>query len=517
MKVHLALGIVWLLTTVLIRSMRKKTTGIRRKEIGGNIATVLIGFGVLPLIFFGYFVKADAISNIFHIFFELTLFGHTASPDVPFGITFNVIVQGLPLFVSSIYGVVALALTNRKTKHVILYEWVLFALILALFPPHFGHRYIYLIAPVSVFAGIGLDFVLLEITKRIQHFKLNYGLIVTIVLSTVIITSVIPSTYFQSKQYPQYNINSESLNLHWLYADADSYETQIKLGEFLKKNTTENDPIFIHAWGAEIYYLANKMPPSIYVWTVPGMGVNIPEDEIARLVETIRQIKFKYIVMFDDNLETLRNRSWDPIVKQTLLKYFFVGSIGNAQIFGKFDSFNEYQYFNFIENLPLAAKTYHTDNIEGNLQDLNNSIFIPVPVKMKILEDERDTIFQHPITGGNSSLSYRLFIPKNSTLQFGIALDPEVWDKTPSGDGVEFVVRIKTIENERTIFSQYIDPRNLTDRRWHDFRLDLEEFADQDVALSFITSPGAEGNAGFDWAHWSNPIVLTINEGTNST
>lgn len=513
-KVHIAIGMVLLLIVVLLSYHWRASIRSSLKKVVTDIATLLLGFSFLSLIFLTYFWQIGAIDEILHIFFDLTLGGHLKLPDVPFGITFNVLIQGLPLWILSIIGAIAVLQANRKNhKHMILYCWGLFAVILAVFPPHFGHRYIYIIAPGSVFAGIGFNFALRTIAKRIKPFKLSYDFIIRLIVVIFLTLSFIPSLYFQIIQYPQYHINSESLNLQWRYADADNYETQINVSEFLQNNTSEDEQIFIHTWGGIIYYFSNRLPPSIYVWTVPGIGADIPEDEYDRLIEKIRQTNFSYVVIFDSNLEAIRHRDWDPVVELTLRKYFFVGNIDNAQIFGKFNSLNEYKYFDFIEKFSLAAETYYTDDVEGDLgEDFNGSIFLPIPSKLKILGNERDTIFHHPITNGNSSLSYSLFIPKNSTLQFGIGLDPEVWNETTPSNGVEFMVQIKINEEERTIFSRFVNPNNLTDQRWHNFRLDLEEFANNDAIISFITSPGPEGNSGYDWAHWSDPVILVRKE-----
>jgi hypothetical protein len=209
----------------------------------------------------------------------------------------------------------------------------------------------------------------------------------------------------------------------------------------------------------------------------------------------------------------LKLRVWDQIVEQTLFGYFYLGNISNAIIFSKFNAFGEYKYFNFIENLPVAAKTYSRNGLIGNLEDdfIDDPIFIPAIRSLKIHGDERATIHQHPISNGNSSICYSVYIPERIVFQFGIGIDPTVWEK--STDGVGFSIIIIDQGDPKTVFSRFLDPQNSPqDQRWHEFQLNINEFAGHNVTICFVTAPGPKGEAIFDWAHWNEPMLLVRNE-----
>lgn len=127
------------------------------------------------------------------------------------------------------------------------------------------------------------------------------------------------------------------------------------------------------------------------------------------------------------------------------------------------------------------------------------------PLVFNINGDSRATLFEHP----PSKITYKLTVPENSSLTFGIALDPEVWS-ADKGDGVVFEVLVKDGKEEQKLFSKYIDPKNrIEDRKWHDEVIDLSRYGKKEVSLTFITSPGPSNNADYDWAGWGDPKLIS--------
>jgi hypothetical protein len=120
----------------------------------------------------------------------------------------------------------------------------------------------------------------------------------------------------------------------------------------------------------------------------------------------------------------------------------------------------------------------------------------------------RRVIYQHPLPNQPSVISFeRVNIPENSTLVFGIALNPYTWNK--DGDGVKFEIEIKDIKkgSSKIIFSRYIDPKhNRSERKWNDFKIKLSEFSNKTVDIIFKTYPC--NNSKYDWAWWSEPILI---------
>jgi hypothetical protein len=102
-------------------------------------------------------------------------------------------------------------------------------------------------------------------------------------------------------------------------------------------------------------------------------------------------------------------------------------------------------------------------------------------------------------------------ILENTSLVFGIGLDPRVWSPT-KGDGVEFEIFIQDSPNHMVqVFDRYMDPKhNSADRLWMDFQVELSRFAGKTVDVHFLTHPGPVGNSDYDWAVWSNPILVSV-------
>jgi hypothetical protein len=311
-------------------------------------------------------------------------------------------------------------------------------------------------------------------------------------------------------QYPQYQINDKYLNFQWQYADSTNYSTQIKLAEFLESNCPPGSSILVHGWSSEIYYLADKLPPTKYVWSLADPITNpIPEDEYDKLVASVKNLKFEFVVFFDNDLQALEYRTEDPVVNQTLNRYFFVGNIGNALIFSKYNSEGQFLYYSFIENFPSASKVYWTDGMtpRNTEEDFNNTIFIPAISSLSIQGDKRNTIFQHPLPTGESGIAYNVTLPESSVLKLGIGIDPSVWEKM--ADGVVFTIRIMDGNNTRTIWSYFMDPKNVpTDRKWQDFEVNLSVYSTKKVTIFFVTMTGPKNNNAYDWAHWANPVIL---------
>jgi 4-amino-4-deoxy-L-arabinose transferase-like glycosyltransferase len=148
------------------------------------------------------------------------------------------------------------------------------------------------------------------------------------------------------------------------------------------------------------------------------------------------------------------------------------------------------------------------------ISNLNNAIIekkeknvTVAPLVFTINNDSRTVLFQHP----PSKITYKLTVPDNSSLSFGIALNPEVWS-AGKGDGVIFEILAKDGKEERKLFSKYIDPKNkIEDRKWHDEVVDLSRYGGKEVSLSFVTTPGFNHNGDFDWAGWSYPKIVTNN------
>jgi len=158
----------------------------------------------------------------------------------------------------------------------------------------------------------------------------------------------------------------------------------------------------------------------------------------------------------------------------------------------------------FVVKIARFSKEHHfVFNLDKAEIKTTNDNYV-VTSSFNINNDIRYVIFEHP----TSQITYKLTIPENSSLSFGIALDPKVWS-SDKGDGVIFEVVAKYDRNQKILFSKYIDPKNnKEDRKWHDEILDLSEYGGREVNLSFITKPRLGNNTDYDWAGWSSPRLV---------
>ena len=175
-----------------------------------------------------------------------------------------------------------------------------------------------------------------------------------------------------------------------------------------------------------------------------------------------------------------------------------VSSLCNYQIIDRYTISNEKWFLCSRANL-LAGKF---DEIKTNLPNTHYSLNI-----LDVSNVAKISVFEHPLIDKQGYISFEnVTIPKNATLKFSIALDPQVWSPD-KGDGVFFEIHIKENETENPIFSEYIDPKNNPeDRKWHDFAVELSDYADKNVTIIFATSPNMDTN--YDWAWWGEPRIL---------
>ncbi len=130
--------------------------------------------------------------------------------------------------------------------------------------------------------------------------------------------------------------------------------------------------------------------------------------------------------------------------------------------------------------------------------------------------EERRVLFSHPairVGEASTTVAFRGVTPrKGDTLEFGIGINEEAWDKP--GDGVEFEVIVLADGEERSLYRKYIDPKaNEEDRRWFDESIDLSDLAGRSVEILFRTSAGPRNDPEYDWAGWSTLCIMGADGG----
>jgi len=567
-----ALGIFLLLFMIILgkRKHFRKRSEIKQSFIRVLVIDILVlVLGILlPILpFIVYFWSHGALVSLIEgtVFFYFKTIHYFSMPDVPLGIKFLILVEGLPLWLFSIFGFIICILRHDRFD-TFLMVWTLIFLFYVVIPPTFGHHYAQVIAQGSILSAISLATILSNIVKSgsIKKFFRNYKQNITsIFIITILITSFVPSIFLQTKQFP-------NLDIHWEFIDWGyggdpgpwTYEKQLELGSYLRAHVSENGQVLVYGWVATAYWLSGHRAPSKYVLTLKGSTrasyPYIPEEEFQRVADMVRDGIFEYIVLFSPDLERLEWRrdadpiiEYDPIVDYTLQKYFYVKNISYAQIFSKYNSNGEYIEYLFMEHFAGALKEYKMQKIKslfienfsdalkeykmqkikslfienfsdalkeykmqnGTIGDTEKDFekqwaFIPEVSWLNISGDARDAIRHAPIISAESYIRYNnVSIPPNSKLRFGIATDPTSWYRE-GGDGVQFKIYIEDGDEVNEVFNEYINPKqNITQRKWNDYEINLTMFGGRNVNITFVTAPGPANDNYDDWAYWGDPHI----------
>ncbi len=196
-------------------------------------------------------------------------------------------------------------------------------------------------------------------------------------------------------------------------------------------------------------------------------------------------------------------REFNPMIVDNYMTFITQGNVfkGNVYTGGRFTGSESYIDNKSIRTLNLInAKYILVPNylIETLSQD---KIYFA-----KYRFDNGFVLFEHPPAG----INYQLLIPNGTTfLNFSVGLSSEVWS-SDKGDGVIFEILLVESEDEKKLFSKYVDPKNkVDDRRWHNGEINLSEYAGKEINLSFVTLPNK--NNAWDWAGW-HELYLTTSE-----
>ena len=113
-----------------------------------------------------------------------------------------------------------------------------------------------------------------------------------------------------------------------------------------------------------------------------------------------------------------------------------------------------------------------------------------------------------PPSEGTTWVKYDIALVRDVTLAFGIAMPRESWEA--EGDGVTFKVRVRRGIMTDEVFVRHLNPKeNLDDRGWLDFELDLSEYGNKRVAITFITEPGPQRDNQYNEAGWAEPRLIS--------
>ncbi|MCG2718500.1 MAG: glycosyltransferase family 39 protein [Nanoarchaeota archaeon] len=221
-------------------------------------SAIILGLPTLFFLFFlfkyNYYTMRFITSNFFILHNKLVGF---ASGYRPYAYNLPLLIEGSVLLLFAIIGFVIIFKTKRTKHHNFLVLWVLSAAVFSFIPPAYGHYFCMLIPPLCVLAGIALF-------DTINNYKKRILLIILAALLLIItLTSV-------SQHYPNTNLHMNHLKERW--SSFNSYDSQIKLINFIKSKTDPGEKIVIIEWEPSIYWLSERMPPKNV-----GIAIRRPE------------------------------------------------------------------------------------------------------------------------------------------------------------------------------------------------------------------------------------------------
>jgi hypothetical protein len=302
-------------------------------------------------------------------------------------------------------------------------------------------------------------------------------------------------------------MNLFSGGMVWAYADSN-YTTQVQVSQYLASHMSGNDSLFVHGWSAETYWLSGKAPPGAYVWTV-GL---LPPSELVRIENLIRTTSFEKVVLFSSSIDDLfvRANSNDTIVKKILNYYFFEIQIGNAFIFSKHSDIGVRISYSFIDSFNVASKYYDLGKGSfGQTESLSNQVFHP---KTFVIASPYEYVMEQVPIAKNlngetkSYISYSVHVLPNSSIQFGVGIDPNFVN---ASQDIHFQVYISGSKGVITIFDKIIDPKQDIPALTEKEIINLVDFANEDVNIIFVTFPGPSGLNAYSFAIWENPVIVT--------
>jgi hypothetical protein len=469
-----------------IKALRAKNL----KSCLRDIAILGVSFAIPILLTVPMFSFSEEINYLPRVLLAeraLNLYG--APSIVPLDVEVLKILEGLPLWFFGAIG--SFGAVKRRSLSLPLY-WIAIMLLRAEIPPDFPHHLLYLIPPAAILSSIGL----LSAATALKKWTKKVSTVVALLL----VILMLPPLLFTAVQYPTTDISWAGFvwNNTWVSSSSD----QRAIASFITSES-KNGSVLIHGWLPELYWLSGKMAPSTYVytWNQPNSSfIVIPPNEYAKILDQVEEKRFD-LILFPASL------GFDDIINTTENTYILINTVYGFYFYAPSYPIEEGVYYSFIAGLHNAqAYALLPDGSQKLLAELNNTVVMPRIEELTVNNETQYAMFQHPLVIQSNITYSNIQIPTNASLEFSIAMDPAVWNKT--GDGVQFEIAIKNNSQSNEVFSRYINPKaNVEDRKWFFYSLPLKEYENETVSISFITNPGPAGDANWDWAYWGNPLI----------
>ena len=113
----------------------------------------------------------------------------------------------------------------------------------------------------------------------------------------------------------------------------------------------------------------------------------------------------------------------------------------------------------------------------------------------------KPAIHAHPFYqsgSGDTFGEFTLTLPDSPDIRLDFYIG--LWEGSQNSDGVTFVVSVQDDE----IFRQHYNQQ-----KWQPVTLDLSTYRGKLVKIRFTTTPGPNGDTGWDWAAWGEPKIIS--------
>ncbi|MHB9141726.1 MAG: glycosyltransferase family protein [Paludibacter sp.] len=336
-------------------------------------------------------------------------------------------------------------------------------------------------APVLLSFGVFFFMVVGEVVTQMKN-KLSSVNIVQHIIVFCVLSIVSFGLYLNVKQTPRFYVT-----------EGGREQAYKEVGNWVKQNIKDNENLASAEIGVIGFYSKKR------ILDLSGLVTPLLKNEITNKEKIVAKYKPGYIVIHNNPAWQAHEPSINSpfiLMNYDIIKTFDFKSIGydNLSLL-KRKKDNRNNSYDFIGNfysgtiINVPEKTNQTDYVRVTQFDIYN--------------EKRTVIFNHPPGG----IIFDVKVKKNAKLNFGIAIDPNVWQKDSSiVDGVKFIIFVKTNNRQEEIFSKSINPsKNLDERKWFDFTVALNKYEGQNVKIIFCTNKN--GNSTYDWAGWSNPYI----------
>lgn len=258
--------------------------------------------------------------------------------------------------------------------------------------------------------------------------------------------------------------------------------------EFANQNLTPQSRILFIGTSQGIPDRFHMKQDIVWEWSPEGKPVRqaISADEAAKAME---KNNIEYLLV-DRNSEIPEIFSVDSDFSNKYLKLLY--SQNNVLLYelGQTPENNgEFIFFDFL------SKGIEKGNLIP-LETWGDSAPPPRYMTVNINGDKRGAFVQI----APSKITFKFILPNRPTLKFALGMD-----NFKLGDGAIAEIYVKSDGVQKQIFSKTVTPQtDSEDRKWQEYAVNLDQYANKDINLIFVDDPGQKRDATADWLSWAD-------------